>query len=213
MNMRFVVLVVLVVGIVLCGHGVDVSSPVSSSSMACLKREGIDFFVTRVWRSTGSADRNGPANLQNCASAGIAKCDGYLFPCVKCGHTQKQAEDTVSYLKENGARFGTIWVDIEAPNLWTSDKSVNRKVFQNLINGLKNRGANPGVYTSKSQWCQIMGCDFTAGSAYPLWYPHYDGRPSFSDFAPFGGWSSPYAKQYNGGSDICSINADLNWKP
>lgn len=25
----------------------------------------------------------------------------------------------------------------------------------------------------------------------PLWYPHYDNNPSFSDFQSFGGWTTP----------------------
>ena len=27
-----------------------------------------------------------------------------------------------------------------------------------------------------------------------LWYPHYDGKPSFEDFTPFGGWTKPAMK-------------------
>jgi hypothetical protein len=32
-------------------------------------------------------------------------------------------------------------------------------------------------------------------SANPLWYAHYDNLPAFTDFASFGGWKTPYAKQ------------------
>ncbi len=73
-------------------------------------------------------------------------------------------------------------------------------------------GAVVGVYTSASQWysylhhtsptitlCNyytrepIMG-KYTGGSEFPLWYAHYDGNPSFSDFSPFNGWSKPSIK-------------------
>lgn len=49
------------------------------------------------------------------------------------------------------------------------------------------------MYTSDSQWGPIMG-DYSGASSYPLWYAHYDGLPTFSDFSPFNGWSSPAMK-------------------
>ena len=45
------------------------------------------------------------------------------------------------------------------------------------------------------------------------WYAHYDGSPSFGDFSPFGGWSSPAIKQYQGDASICGAGVDLNWYP
>lgn len=36
-----------------------------------------------------------------------------------------------------------------------------------------------------------MLCGSKSFSSLPLWYPHYDNNPSFSDFQSFGGWSSP----------------------
>lgn len=48
---------------------------------------------------------------------------------------------------------------------------------------------------------------------YPLWYPHYDGSPSYSDFVPFGGWTSPSMKQFAGDSWICNVEVDQNWYP
>lgn len=34
-------------------------------------------------------------------------------------------------------------------------------------------------------------------------YAHYDNNTSFTDFVSFGGWTSPYAKQYAGTSTVC----------
>jgi hypothetical protein len=47
----------------------------------------------------------------------------------------------------------------------------------------------------------------------PLWYAHYDGKASFSDFSSFGGWKTPYAKQYMGDYTLCSFDVDLNYAP
>jgi len=46
-----------------------------------------------------------------------------------------------------------------------------------------------------------------------LWYAHYDGNPSFSDFSPFGGWNHPNMKQYNGGATVCGVGIDQDWHP
>ena len=45
------------------------------------------------------------------------------------------------------------------------------------------------------------------------WYAHYDGNPSFSDFAAFGGWTHPAIKQYQGTTSLCSAGVDLSWYP
>lgn len=50
-------------------------------------------------------------------------------------------------------------------------------------------------------------------SDFPLWYAHYDGIPSFSDFKPFGGWTKPTIKQYKGTSSLCGASVDLNYHP
>lgn len=34
-----------------------------------------------------------------------------------------------------------------------------------------------------------------------------------SDFSPFGGWSSPAIKQYDGTNDLCGFGVDSNWYP
>jgi GH25 family lysozyme M1 (1,4-beta-N-acetylmuramidase) len=67
-----------------------------------------------------------------------------------------------------------------------------------------------GIYTSNSQWSPITGGS-TQLSKYPLWYPHYDNNPSFSDFVPFGGWSKPAIKQYAGTTSFCGASVDLNY--
>ncbi len=53
--------------------------------------------------------------------------------------------------------------------------------------------------------------DWAGGASFPLWYAHYDGNPSFSDFAPFAGWNNPSIKQYNGDVTICGADVDENW--
>ena len=64
-------------------------------------------------------------------------------------------------------------------------------------------------------WTKIMG-SATACPKFtdlPLWYPHYDGKESFDDFEPFGGWKQPTQKQYKGTTKICDAEVDFNWYP
>ena len=42
-------------------------------------------------------------------------------------------------------------------------------------------------------------------------YAHYDDDPSFSDFEPFGGWTTPTIKQYKGDANECGVDIDKNW--
>lgn len=63
-------------------------------------------------------------------------------------------------------------------------------------------------------WQNIMG-SFTACTnlgGYPLWYAHYDGKPSFEDFTAFGGWKSPHAKQFQGSTTLCGAGVDKNYQ-
>lgn len=92
------------------------------------------------------------------------------------------------------------------------DQDSNQQFFDDLVTELANQGIKTGIYTSYSQWSQIMGDDFTDGSQFPLWYPHYQSPPdpSFDDFTPFGGWDEPAIKQYAENQSLCGVGVDVN---
>ena len=102
---------------------------------------------------------------------------------------------------------------IEGTQYWSSSQSTNQAFFNGLVSEARAMGVTLGVYTSASQWNPIMGSGFTGGAAYPLWYAHYDNNPSFSDFSPFGGWTKPNIKQYQGDVSTCGAGVDLNYYP
>jgi hypothetical protein len=66
------------------------------------------------------------------------------------------------------------------------------------------------LFAAASQWGPIGG-DSPAFADLPLWYAHYDNNPSFSDWRPFGGWSKPAIKQYQGTTSTCGASVDLNF--
>jgi len=136
-----------------------------------------------------------------------------MFPCPTCSSSaQSQVQSAVTFLQNNNVNYNRFWLDIEGPQYWTSDVGTNVAFFNGLISQLQAMGQNIGVYTSASQWDPIMGGS-TSGSPFPLWYAHYDDNPSFSDFSPFGGWSQPSLKQFDGDASVCSADVDLNWGP
>ncbi len=62
-------------------------------------------------------------------------------------------------------------------------------------------------------WQSIFGSTEACKSlgAHPLWYAHYDGSASFSDFSAFGGWTKPHMKQYQGDTTLCGAGVDKNF--
>jgi GH25 family lysozyme M1 (1,4-beta-N-acetylmuramidase) len=190
--------------------GVDVSQPTSVSAFSCLKNNGYHFAIVRGYQSNGHPDPNCPSTVSHAWSAGMSHVDVYMFPCPQCSKSAAtQVREMVDALK--GTRYGMIWFDIEGPQYWRS-QSFNRQFMSELLSTAHSLGQHIGVYTSASQWGPIMG-NWAGASAYPLWYAHYDYNPSFSDFAPFGGWSKPSIKQYVGDATVCGAGVDKNWYP
>lgn len=196
--------------------GVDVSSPVSESEWTCLQSSGgqgaVEFAIVRVYRSSGSVDPNGAATIKAARRAGIKNVDGYIFPCVSCGNPASQVNATKQALDAAGASFGMFWLDIER-YAWSSDKTANQKFIQQMVDACASLGVRAGVYSNWNSWGEIVGSDWSYASHLPLWYPHYDKNPSYSDFQPFGGWQSASIKQYIGDSSSCGASIDYNWYP
>jgi GH25 family lysozyme M1 (1,4-beta-N-acetylmuramidase) len=111
---------------------------------------------------------------------------------------------------EVNAKVGMLWIDVEGTQYWSSNHANNVNFIQGMIDEAKSQKVNIGIYSSKSQWSPITG-NSSKFSKYPLWYAHYDNKPNFSDFAPFGGWSKPAIKQYAGDVSLCSAGVDKNY--
>ncbi|EFA75204.1 glycoside hydrolase family 25 protein [Heterostelium album PN500] len=193
--------------------GVDISSGSDIPAFQCLKNNGYTFAIIRCYMSTGATDPNCPHSIYNARDGGMEYVDAYIFPCFSCGNGAGQVVDTVNYLKSYNADFGMVWFDIEGPGTyWSDNQGENQAFFNSMLEGASQAGVKVGIYTSYSQWEPIMG-NWDGGAKYPLWYAHYDGNPSFSDFSPFGGWSSPAIKQYNGDLTVCGLGVDQNYYP
>lgn len=152
-------------------------------------------------------------NIKAAQAAGLT-AGAYLFPCAG-KPAADQVKATVAGL--SGVHIDRLWFDIETnPSTgcgWSSDHATNCAFMGELLSAGKSLGVTMGIYASEYMWSGIMGSDCTVGASYALWYAHYDNNPSFSDFTSFGGWHTPYAKQYNDNGSACSASYDKNWMP
>jgi len=70
--------------------------------------------------------------------------------------------------------------------------------LKELVSSYQAHGKTVGIYASRYQWTNIFGgadnCAYF--TSLPVWYAHYDGNPSFSDwsYSSFGGWAKPNIK-------------------
>jgi hypothetical protein len=111
-----------------------------------------------------------------------------------------------------------VWLDVEGKDYWLGSYTKNQDWYEKLVDACKSKmssiSGHCGVYTSASQWNAIFGSGYKyANSPNALWYAYYDGVPSFDNFSPFGGWSSPHAKQFSGSTSKCGQGVDLNYSP
>jgi GH25 family lysozyme M1 (1,4-beta-N-acetylmuramidase) len=193
-------------------YGVDISQASTISTFQCLVNNGYSFAIIRAYQSIGQPDPNGPHSVYNAWDGGMSNVDVYMFPCPQCGASASdQVTQAVQYLQSYNTKYGMFWFDIEGPQYW-NDQASNQAWLSEAISTAQSLGQNIGIYTSASQWGPIMG-GWTGASQFPLWYAHYDDNPSFSDFVPFGGWSSPNIKQFVGDATVCGMGVDENWYP
>jgi len=192
-------------------YGVDVSIPISEDAWSCLLASNYTFAIVRAWRSLGIPDLNCPASVSAAWEAGLDEVDVYFFPCFSCGNASGQVDDAINFLHDNKVKFELLWFDIEGPDYWSEDQTENQEFMSELLDeALILLGDRIGIYTSKYEWTTIMD-NWDECFQFPLWYAHYDGEPNFDDFVPFGNWTAPTLKQFNGDVNLCNVNVDVNF--
>lgn len=213
--MKYLLLALLLVVPSLCVLGVDVSQPFSTATYQCMKNNGYIFAIMRGYCSFGGVDSHIIENLNNARAAGLIT-DIYMFPCRSKSATAQVDQMTAAI---SGNLYGMVWIDVEtnpSPGCgWGTDYNSNCAFLTEIINRIKSHGKVPAIYASRYMWQTIFG-SFTACpsvASQQLWYAHYDGSPSFSDFVAFGGWSRPHIKQFQGDTTLCGASVDKNYYP
>ena len=196
----------------------DVSTFVTGDQWQCLATYNCTGAIVRAWRSNGSLDPNAAATMQE-ASNVLQSVDAYMFPCVKCGDYQGQVDSMLNDIE--ASTFNKVWLDVEGEQYWYDDPQLNLQIFELLIERLIARLGKDrvGVYCSPNSWSSLMGNLYTPfSSMLPLWYPHYDGTPNFTDWSPvkrpMTGWDTraPAMKQYTPDLVQCGATVDISVK-
>uniref|UniRef100_A0A6U1XB29 Lysozyme n=1 Tax=Vannella robusta TaxID=1487602 RepID=A0A6U1XB29_9EUKA len=189
---------------------------VSSSDFSCLKSNGYDFGIIEATKGSQATLNPYISSVVSNARKHIKNIDVYIFPDTS--HSASSLMNSfIKDLKKDGVLTNNmIWMDIEGTQYWSGSCSNNQKWLKeaiNTINGLYTGCGHStcvGIYTSESQWSPIM-CNTSEFSNHQLWYAHYDGKASFSDFKAFGGWTKPNMKQYQGTTNICNTQIDKDY--
>jgi len=217
--LKSVIIFSLVIICALATSGVDFSrfqGAPAQSVFTCFKQNGKDFFINQIWGGSAGVNHNFQGNWQKAKAAGIRYVDGYAFICNACaGNT---ASNICNSIKSNlpSGFDGMIWIDVEpCTGCWTGSAADRLNYVTGVANTCKSVGLKLGVYSGMGSWGGVFGSSsYDAGSlkSYPLWYSHYDGKASFSDWSGvrFGGWSSPAIKQYSGTTAFCGTSVDFS---
>jgi len=195
--------------------GIDLSTSVSADTIKCLKKEGYEFAIPRVYMETDEPDPAGAETVKLAHQHGFARVDGYIFPCFHCKRSAKEQVDaTVTYLKSKDANVSALWIDIEGTQ-WSKTHSENSKFVEEMARAIRKHGIPFGYYMNENSYDGILAPWKNPFNDALLWYAAWDKVKSFGDFRPFGGFSKPHMKQYTGGITICGRSdlVDQNWKP
>jgi len=208
------------VAVCFAANGVDVSMAdcpsMTQEQWQCLANAGVSFAVIEAW--DGGYDFNSQIStcVNNAIAGGISNIDIYAFLCSQCsGNTPVSSAIQTLVSNLSGIKYGYLWIDVEQCSGCWSSSEANFAFVQSAVQSAQNLGVNVGVYSSQGSWGQTVG-DATGLSSVPLWYAHYDGNPSFSDWSSvsFGGWENPSVKQYDdSGYSSCNVNVDVDWAP
>jgi len=209
-SVSFVVLATLV-ATAFATTGIDVSQLFPVSSWKCVRDYGYKFAIIRGYMSVGKVDPNVAASVNNAWAGGMDHVDLYMFPCPKCGNARGQIQTFYNAVKN--LKYGQMWIDIEASNLWLGSTQSNRAFFNELSNAAISIFGKKyaGVYANNNQWTSIFGQWNDWSSRLKLWYAYWDYSPSWSHFTPFCGWNSAAIKQYAGDQAFCNMNTDKNF--
>ena len=99
-------------------------------------------------------------------SEGMTGPQGTCVPtdsdCQAYNYGYNAAEDAWSYASSQGAAASMWWLDVEGPAgsgnpLWSSDTTANSQVIAGAIAALTGLGAQPGIYSTITQWGEIAG--------------------------------------------------------
>jgi hypothetical protein len=210
--------------------GWDFEQTASSSVLNCLtSRNNATFMIFTGLDKYSSVSPDVCTNLQNAKSQGIEKRDVLLVPCPTCSASPaEQITQLVDNINQNcnnaWSQPRRLWIDMNSHSLWPTPWreagwTKNRKWFEDLIDAcVARKDLACGVLSSSFEWKYTLGDEsysYQPATTLPLWYNAEDSHvASFDDFVPFGGFKSPFAKQFYYYVNMCNISVVWqDWAP
>ena len=196
-------------------YGVDATKALTGTNVNCLINNYFDgFIILRSWKATGVFDSNIVTAYSNVIDKGFETTgiDTYFSPCYSCGNVAGQVNSMYNSLISNSISVNRVWFKLDGT--WSSSTSSNQAFFTEMINKGIALGLNTGIFSDRSYWINKFGESFTYSqtSKVLLWYPNHNNVESFSDFVQFGGWTTPYMKQYTADQLLCTSMVSYNYR-
>jgi GH25 family lysozyme M1 (1,4-beta-N-acetylmuramidase) len=79
-----------------------------------------------------------------------------------------QVRDSVNFLRNNGAKFGMLWIDIEDRAEW-GNCDQNIALLRQIVQVSQQMGVNVGIYASATQWSSIVSFIDTIAKVVDVW--------------------------------------------
>ncbi|PAV61899.1 hypothetical protein WR25_19025 [Diploscapter pachys] len=198
-------------------YAVDFAQVATVAQMQCLRQNSYSTAFVRAYNPAGqgSFDANSCTNINNAYSAGLG-IEIYMTPQPMSSKTgYQQLDEVYNGLNSRGITVRAIWIQVTSPINWPTNSNTNINFINSIIARARQYSLSVGIYTSAYDWNQITGGWTGAGNDVMLWYWNVRGGgvsgespPNFSDFAPFGCWNSPTAKQFAQVEQVCSITVN-----
>ncbi|KAI9268171.1 hypothetical protein BDA99DRAFT_505031 [Phascolomyces articulosus] len=193
---------------------IDTFELVSSEAYKCAHGEqGYEGAAIGCYRE-GNSLSECPTNYFRARSAGFKDVDLSLRPCAHRGCTKtprEQVDEFTSFANTNKMGYRYLWLYVSTSDNWgSSPPEGNQATLNDFKEALDAASSTTlwkwGIATSASDWKTITGPnDWELDNTVPLWYENHDGQPNFDEYTPFGGWETPFAKQYAKDSDVCGV--------
>eukprot|EP01113_Clastostelium_recurvatum_P000658 TRINITY_DN10302_c0_g1_i4.p1 TRINITY_DN10302_c0_g1~~TRINITY_DN10302_c0_g1_i4.p1 ORF type:complete len:239 (+),score=42.98 TRINITY_DN10302_c0_g1_i4:185-901(+) len=205
-------------------NGIDMSDEecqaYTASMWKCLRTTGSHTFaIIQAFRGGNQINQATARCVADAWAANFTSVDIYVWMCPNCeGNVPASNAMTnlIKYLHSHNVTFGRVWMDIELcdndPNCWSS-LPTNIQFIQEAVTTFQKNNIKVGIYSTPWEWERVFGASFSGFKDLPLWYANPNGQETFSDFAPFGGWTKPLIKQYYWYGNDCGATYDADWHP
>lgn len=111
----------------------------------------------------------------------------------------------------DGFPIGRMWLDIEQDPAGLGSNALIAMIQTSIATCEAKAPGRCGIYTGPGWWKTYLA-NTTRFADLPLWYAQYNKKRSLSDWTTehFGGWATPFAKQFQT-APLCSVGgADWN---